>query len=596
MQEYCYKCMRPLNGSMVCSHCGFDNAAGQGADAPYHLLRGTMLSGRYLVGKVLGEGGFGITYIGLDTTLSKRVAIKEFYPSGAANRTNKESSTVIVTQGREVFFSKGVERFLFEAKNVAAFSEEEGIVDVLDYFQANGTAYIVMEFLNGETLKDYVNSRGCFKLEELVPLMLPVMRSLGIIHAKGIIHRDISPDNLMLTKRGKLKLMDFGSARYYTNEERKMSVILKQGFAPEEQYRQNGEQGPHTDVYALCATIYACITGTVPVSSLDRLVEDTLQPPSQLGVPVLPYQEQALMHGLALSRKNRTPDMETLIREFTTKPAMEIDRTVAADNAPVYPPAQPRKKQSQQEKAKSSWRKSDKAAPPQPPQPPVPPQPPQKPQKPQDGKKSKMPLIIAAVAGVLVIGGGIIAGITIFGGNKPANNNAASQSTMLSSSASSSSAVQNSGQSHSSMQQSSRQLVASKLESSKTASNNHALYNESGVFLLENDAIDTEDVSAEMKLRNYASQDLVTMDEETKKTLSINYFVRGNVFVEEVHYKVDLSDELKKEIIDSTKSDNESVKSAKKTLIESTGVSNAQYVNAVYDKNGELIASCLIED
>ena len=235
MQDYCYKCMRALNGSMVCSNCGYDNTNQPQSDAPYHLIRGTKLAGRYLVGNVLGEGGFGITYVGLDTTLLKRVAIKEFYPSGAANRTNSISEEIIVTQGREGFFNKGVERFLFEAKNVAAFSEEEGTVDVLDYFQENGTAYIVMEFLDGQNLKDYVNANGCFKLEELVTLMLPLMKSLSYMHKKGIIHRDISPDNIMYTKRGKLKLMDFGSARYYTNEERKMSVILKQGFAPEEQ-------------------------------------------------------------------------------------------------------------------------------------------------------------------------------------------------------------------------------------------------------------------------------------------------------------------------------------------------------------------------
>lgn len=308
--------MRPLEASPVCRFCGHSNANRLPA-AAYHLPPGTVLAQRYLVGNVLGEGGFGITYIGLDTTLSKRVAVKEFYPSGTASRAN--GADVAVKQGKEDFFRAGVERFLVEAKSVAALSDEDGIVDVLDYFQANNTAYIVMEYLEGETLKDYVNHRSLFQADRLIALMMPMMRSLKAMHARGVIHRDISPDNIMLTKNGKLKLMDFGSARYYTNEQQSMSIVLKQGFAPEEQYRRNGRQGPHTDVYALCATIYACITGRVPPNSLDRLAHDTLQPPSRLGVRISPPQENALMYGLATQAQNRCPDMETLMRLFNRR-------------------------------------------------------------------------------------------------------------------------------------------------------------------------------------------------------------------------------------------------------------------------------------
>ena len=438
MQEYCYKCMRALNGSTTCQNCGYENAGKSASEAPYHRIRGTKLAGRYLVGNVLGEGGFGITYIGLDTTLLKRVAVKEFYPSGAANRTNTVSEEIIVTKGKEEFFKKGVDRFLLEAKNVAAFSEEEGTVDVLDYFQENGTAYIVMEFLDGQNLKDYINTHGCFKLEELVTRLLPVMRSLSYMHKKGIIHRDISPDNIMFTKRGKLKLMDFGSARYYTNEERKMSVILKQGFAPEEQYRQNGEQGPHTDVYALCATIYACITGSVPQSSLDRLVDDTLKKPSELGVKVLPYQEKALMHGLALSRKNRTPDMDTLISELTT-PTVEVQPTAAADHKPqassqpqqtYRQPAAPQPASAQT--AQNTWANQQSYAPrfTAPQNTNIPPQKQYSP-KPQ---KSKTPVIIAVIiAAVVLIGGGIALIIALNSGGDGKSGGASIQTSVESS-------------------------------------------------------------------------------------------------------------------------------------------------------------------
>ncbi len=315
MQNYCMNCMRELGGSPVCSHCGYDNGKPD-AHEPYHLAPGTVLAGKYLVGNALGEGGFGITYIGMHTTLNKRVAIKEFYPSGTANRISL--TQVQVTSGKEEFFQKGVQRFLDEAKNVAKFSEEDGIVDIIDYFQENNTAYIVMEYLEGETLKQYVYNHGVFPIETLISLMIPLMNSLAAVHAAGVIHRDISPDNIMYCKH-KLKLMDFGSARYFTNKERQMSVILKQGFAPEEQYRTNGVQGPYTDVYALCATIYACITNIVPIGSLDRITNDTLKRPSELGVKIPPYMENALMHGLAVYAKDRTPDITTLLNEITTE-------------------------------------------------------------------------------------------------------------------------------------------------------------------------------------------------------------------------------------------------------------------------------------
>ena len=334
MQTYCYHCMKEMLEPPLCAFCGHSNEEDHGE--VYHVKPGSVLADRYMVGNAIGEGGFGITYIGMDTTLGKRVAIKEFYPSGAANRTNLLSDEVIVSKSKTEFFQKGVVRFLEEAKNVAQFYEEEGIVDVLDYFEANHTAYIVMEYVEGKTLKDCVNQNGKFRLDKLIELLTPVMKSLSVVHARGIIHRDISPDNIMLTNRGKMKLMDFGSARYFTNEEREMSVILKQGFAPIEQYSRNSEQGPYSDVYALCATIYACITGTIPADSLDRMKNDTLVPPSRLGVPVLPHQERALMHGLALNAANRTQSMAALIREFTVVP-------VAAPAPKAKDPAKPAK-------------------------------------------------------------------------------------------------------------------------------------------------------------------------------------------------------------------------------------------------------------
>ncbi len=360
MRSYCFNCMKQTDGALFCPRCGHD-INDKSAAAPYHLLPGTVLAERYLVGRYIGEGGFGITYIGLDTTLSKRVAIKEFYPSGAANRTNEVSDGVIITQGKEEFFSKGVERFMLEAKNVAAFSDEDGIVDVLDYFQANNTAYIVMEYLDGENLREYVNNHGLFKSDELINLMYPVMKSLKAMHKAGVIHRDISPDNIMYTKNGKLKLMDFGSARYYTNEERQLSVVLKQGYAPEEQYRKNGKQGPYTDVYALCATIYNCITGVIPEDSLDREINDTLKAPSKLGVKISQTHEHALMHGLALFADDRCRDMDALINEFQT--TRNIYSTMDANQLKNSRPAQPRNQQPRPQQPKQQPRPQQRLQP-----------------------------------------------------------------------------------------------------------------------------------------------------------------------------------------------------------------------------------------
>ena len=556
MQEYCYKCMRALNGSTTCQNCGYDNAGKSASEAPYHLIRGTKLAGRYLVGNVLGEGGFGITYIGLDTTLLKRVAVKEFYPSGAANRTNTVSEEIIVTKGKEEFFKKGVDRFLLEAKNVAAFSEEEGTVDVLDYFQENGTAYIVMEFLDGQNLKDYINTHGCFKLEELVTRLLPVMRSLSYMHKKGIIHRDISPDNIMFTKRGKLKLMDFGSARYYTNEERKMSVILKQGFAPEEQYRQNGEQGPHTDVYALCATIYACITGSVPQSSLDRLVDDTLKKPSELGVKVLPYQEKALMHGLALSRKNRTPDMD---RIFISSIRYEYQNWEEWDQLlkTYYTPPQNTN---------------------------IPPQNSYQP-KPQ---KSKTPVIIAVIiAAVVLIGGGIALIIALNSGGDGKSGGTSIQTSVESSDFPS--------QIQSSISDSSLPPVTESSQSSISNTNVHNLVDSDGNTVLEDDAIDTSDAATQLKISQYltnSNSEQIAKSMETDE-YSIQIYSVGNVMVYEYDLKNDINETQRALIKQKVDQLPTTQKTALQTIKNESGIDNVVIAYVYMDTYQDVVAAAL---
>ena len=302
----CLGCMEAKNSPGPCPHCGFDETAY--TPALHHLPPGTILYGKYLVGRVLGEGGFGITYVGWDLNLEMKLAIKEYYPNGFVTRNCGFDKTVTVLTGQnETFFQKGLDRFVDEARRLGKFWRLPGIVSVKDYFQENKTAYIVMEFAEGETLKSLLKRQPGQRLpvDEVFRMMRPVMKSLEKVHQSGLIHRDISPDNLMVGPDGQIRLIDFGAARdYMADGERSLSVMLKPGYAPEEQYRSRGKQGPWTDVYGLCATIYRAITGEVPLESLDRMEEDTLKPPSTLGVTIDDAKEAALMKGLAIFRKD----------------------------------------------------------------------------------------------------------------------------------------------------------------------------------------------------------------------------------------------------------------------------------------------------
>lgn len=285
----------------------------------YHLLqKGRKLNGRYIIEKVLGEGGFGITYVGVDELLGVKVAIKEYYPQGIVTRNNSVNDVVTATYAKQKdIFHKGKEKFLSEARVVARFNEQDGIVNVTDFFEANNTAYIVMEYLDGITLKDYISANGNIAPEDMLELIGPILEALDEIHKQGVIHRDISLDNIMLLKNGKVKLMDFGAARDYTEfGEKSLSVVLKPGFAPEEQYRTRGVQGPWTDIYALSATIYKCITGVTPEESMQRVIEDTLKKPSEYCSDIPKGMEKAIMKGMAVFQKNRYQNVKEFCEDL----------------------------------------------------------------------------------------------------------------------------------------------------------------------------------------------------------------------------------------------------------------------------------------
>lgn len=279
-----------------------------------YLPVGTILSGEYLIGRVLGHGGFGVTYLGFDLKEKRRVAIKEYFPGRWSYRICGEEGIQIKTSDEEDKFQEGAERFYNEAKNIAKFQDNPNIIDVYSFFYENNTCYFVMEYIEGITLKDYVAQKGG-KIEpaECCKLLLPLLDAMSAMHAQNVLHRDISPDNIYITTDGRLKLLDFGAARQKMDEAPKsLSVVLKQGFAPIEQYQRKGKQGAWTDVYAFASTIYYCVTGTVPRAVTERIGEDQLLTLRELGILPETNFSDIIEKAMAIQVVNRIQSAEEL--------------------------------------------------------------------------------------------------------------------------------------------------------------------------------------------------------------------------------------------------------------------------------------------
>lgn len=302
----CPYCMKQSD-SVICPHCG------KSADLPQNssmLPAGSVINGgsgqQYQIGAPLGQGGFGITYVGLDCTLGRRVAVKEYFPTRCAWRT--EDHRVLPRQGMEEIFRGGIKSFLEEARMLAALEDNPSVVKVRGFFEFGGTAYLIMEYLDGKPLSKIVSHSGPMSAKELMPKLNAFLSDLHRLHQAGVIHRDIGPDNVMLMPDGTLKLLDFGCARSM-EDGKSMTVLVKEGFAPVEQYMSRG-QGAYTDVYALSATIYYTLTGIIPPSAVARLEEDTIKQPNAAGANLAPAQEEALMWGLTVQPKFRPVNME----------------------------------------------------------------------------------------------------------------------------------------------------------------------------------------------------------------------------------------------------------------------------------------------
>ena len=313
VNHICLKCMKEKpSADVICPYCGFDEK--MNPQSPEYLDYWSILRGQYLVGKSIGQGGFGITYVGFDMNLEMKVAIKEYFPYGFATRNRRINDNVLLLkQEYKDFYEQEKNAFIEEARILAMCNDLPGIVKVRDYFQENNTCYIVMEYLEGITLKDYMkNHGGVLEAKTVFDMMEPVIRSMIQIHGHGVIHKDISPDNIMLINNNKVKLIDFGAAQRRENKEVTTINTYKERFSPPEQREESGEVGTYSDIYAFCATMYYLMTGQAPDDVLDRMKNDQLEKPSELGIEISPVQEAAIMKGLELSKEDRICDAKDL--------------------------------------------------------------------------------------------------------------------------------------------------------------------------------------------------------------------------------------------------------------------------------------------
>lgn len=333
VESLCLGCMEPKRAG-ACPNpetCGWTGKSDSGFFSI--LPPGFILEDRYLLGKFLGQGGFGITYLAADLAQFRKLAVKEYFPcSYAARSHDRHTVTYMGPENREPY-EYGLKKFEEEARTLATFQAHPNIVEVIRSFNANRTSYIVMEYLDGVTLQGHLKAHSLQRIsfDETMRILEPMFEALRHVHEAGIIHRDVSPDNIYLCRSGAVKLLDFGAARMaFRDQTRSQQLILKPGFTPLEQYHSSGVPGPYTDVYSLAATIYRSITGVVPPEAPERLSEDRLIPPSRLAeIPA--RAEKALLTALAVRHKHRYQSIDEFYREICPPPEPQPDPVPPTD-------------------------------------------------------------------------------------------------------------------------------------------------------------------------------------------------------------------------------------------------------------------------
>ena len=322
-QKRCMGCMNLLSWDGRCLKCRFEES--EYSSDVHHLPLGTLLkNGEYMVGKVLGSGGFGITYMGFDQNLLSRVAIKEYYPARYVSRNvaDGDYSVRVYSEDAKKEYEKGLKAFIEESRILAKFSGMQGIVSIRGFFQENETAYIVMECVEGISVKEYVQRQGRIQPELVLEMMQQPIQALQKVHEEMLVHRDVSADNFIIDSYGRLTLIDFGAARYSNvMDDRTNTTICKQGFSAIEQYSGSGKQGPWTDVYSICATMYYMMTGIIPKSSTDRIIDDTIISLVQMDeIQLDQRKKQVIMDGMTVKNSERIQNMQELYLQLYGNP------------------------------------------------------------------------------------------------------------------------------------------------------------------------------------------------------------------------------------------------------------------------------------
>ena len=313
--DRCFGCMEEIHG-YPCPVCGFDPA--QAAAPNYVLPYGAILNGRYIVGKMLGRGGFGITYIGFDLMLQRKVAVKEYFPSGQVSRISPISTELQWLDGEQAdqLRENGVRACLREARKMAKIGDIPEVVRVLDCFQENDTAYIVMDYVSGKTLMSVLLEQDAMTWTQAKEIFVPAMQAMEQVHQAGLVHRDISPDNLMLTPDGRVRILDLGAAKDLAiNGGVSSALVVKGGFSPLEQYAQQGGSGSWTDVYAMAATMYHSLTGVIPPTAPDRMQGEPVNWALLANNGVPRHVISAMQNAMALKAGERTQSMAEFLRQ-----------------------------------------------------------------------------------------------------------------------------------------------------------------------------------------------------------------------------------------------------------------------------------------
>lgn len=284
----------------------------------YWLPRETVLHGRYRIQDVIAEGGMGIVYLGYDPVLETKVSIKEYFPRRYAMRMPGRADLQIYAGSSAEIFQTELEKFIKEARTLARFGTLDSIVSVKDFFYENETGYMVMEYVEGETVKQLVDKEGRMEPLAVLRLMKPVLDCLSVIHREKLLHRDIAPDNLILREDGRLVLIDFGTARFLSaDDEKTMTIYYKSGYSAGEQYAPHTEKGPYTDVYGICTTMYFMLTGVSPEESVRRILHDRVVPLSKHRDIDLPDSaKNAIVKGMAVDIRKRYADVDQLCKDL----------------------------------------------------------------------------------------------------------------------------------------------------------------------------------------------------------------------------------------------------------------------------------------